>query len=185
MHYSERPGWVPEHHQLDYAETLADLWESADWCSDIYQLLHFPSGFGADGRLWGDGQTRSPVCSVLKAWQGSPAAEEAGKDENRPVLVYSNILTWLEKTCVKRWMSGAEWQSWNLHWIRSVCHFQMSKVLAVMGLNWLYWRDLVAGIMVPRRHLAAKPGRNRRLKQLFAEQRGLFLHHFRTEMCCS
>lgn len=33
----------------------------------------------------------------------------------------------------------------------------MSKVLAVMGLNWLYWRDLVAGIMVPSRHLAAEP----------------------------
>lgn len=61
----------------------------------------------------------------------------------------------------------------------------MSKVLAVMGLNWLYWRDLVAGITVPRRHLAAKPGKSRRLKQLFAEQRGLLLHHFRTEMCCS
>lgn len=35
----------------------------------------------------------------------------------------------------------------------------MSKVLTVMGLNWLYWRDLVAGIMVPRRHPAVKLGR--------------------------
>lgn len=79
----------------------------------------------------------------------------------------------------------AELQTWNVRWIRPVCHFQMSKVLAVMGLNWLYWRDLVLRIMVPGRHLAVTPGMTWRLKQLFAEQRGLFQHHFRTEMCCS
>lgn len=47
----------------------------------------------------------------------------------------------------------------------------MSKVLTVMGLNWLYWRDLVAGIMVPRRHLAVKPGTNWRNKQLQTAKR--------------
>lgn len=46
----------------------------------------------------------------------------------------------------------------------------MSKVLTVMGLNWLYWRDLGAGIMVPRRHLAVKPGTNWRYKQLQSKE---------------
>lgn len=54
----------------------------------------------------------------------------------------------------------------------------MSKVLAVMGLNWFYWRDLVAGIMVSSRHLAVKSRKTTTDSNQFTEQDGSVSNDF-------
>lgn len=49
------------------------------------------------------------------------------------------------------------WQTWNVHEIKLASHFQMSKVLAIMRLSWL-WMEGISGrdTVVSSRHLVVK-----------------------------
>lgn len=49
------------------------------------------------------------------------------------------------------------WQTWNVHGNKLARHFQMSKVLALMGLSWLWLQGISGrGTVVSSHHLVVK-----------------------------